>query len=58
MVNNNATAHNLNTFEAENKKIDDKTLKQFQHLLRSVLWKSVYENNNINNKFNLFSLLF
>jgi hypothetical protein len=58
MVNNIAAAGSLISLKQRTSKIHDETNVQFQLLLKSETWKSVYKDNDANNKFHPFSFAF
>jgi hypothetical protein len=54
MINNIAAASNLITLKQRTGKVNNETIMQFQLLLKSETWESVYKDNDTNNKFNSF----
>jgi hypothetical protein len=57
-INNIASAVNLIHPKHRTRKINNDTIMQFQLLLKSETWESVYKDHDINNKFNSFFLYF
>jgi hypothetical protein len=58
MINNIAAASNLISLKQRTRKVNNKTIMQFQLLLKSETWESVYKDNDTNNKFNSFLYTF
>jgi hypothetical protein len=58
MINNIAAATNLIPFKQRKRKVKNETIMQFQILLKSETWESVYKDNDTNNKFNSFFYTF
>lgn len=56
MINNTAASGNAS--EAQKKKRKNEKIMQFQLILMSGKWKSVYEDNNTSNKFKSFLYIF
>jgi hypothetical protein len=58
MINNTAAASNLIPLNQRARKVNNETIMQFQLLLNSETWESVYKDNNTNNKLNSFLYTF
>jgi hypothetical protein len=58
MINNIAAAGNLIPLKKRSRKVNNETTMQFQLLLKSEIWESVYKDNDTNNKFNSFLYTF
>jgi hypothetical protein len=54
MINNIAAAGNVIPLKQRTRKVNNETTMQFQLLLKSEPWESVYKDNDTNNKFNSF----
>jgi hypothetical protein len=50
MINNTAAATNLIPLKQRTRKLNNETIMQFQLLLKSETWESVYKDNDTNNK--------
>jgi hypothetical protein len=58
MINNIAATTNLIPLKQRKRKVNNDTIMEFQLLLKSETWESVYKDNDTNNKFNSFLYTF
>jgi hypothetical protein len=58
MINNIAAAANLIPLKQRTRRVNNERIMQFQLLLKSETWESVYKDNDTNNKFDSFLYTF